>query len=351
MFWVRYFAALAVGTAAVYFLAPAVGARLGIGASGDVESIGGACGGEGESPAGRERTDTTEDVAGAATGAPVVAQAPGQPSSGRGKPPRVASVGRVRRQDTPRVKAPEGQMAQQTEAEPAGQPSLSKIPQSADDIIRWGAMMVNSPVFAKDGKRLPGEIPGGALVEITKTTFTSKGVEMALCQIWNGSRWLEPCLVATGNIAMFEGTREGLDAADVENLMAYLRLNAALAARKDALEKAALNANPHFAALAELNTKNKQMAAKSKELTDRRDKATGAERARIADELRRMEVESARLNDEIKRKVALYEEWKKSHPAKASSVEEDPEYLSIKARMRDAEPGVAMFGFNGGVSP
>jgi len=329
MFWLRYITVLAIGTAAVYFLAPPVWERL------------------------RQPSDEPLFAEDYAEDIPADDAMPFQPV------PAVhdaRSFGGVRKISArPRRQTAKAPAMQSVETADYPQPpvaqeddplSLDTIPQSSAGIIRWGVLTVNGPVYKTDGKKLQGKAPGGFLVEIEKTVFTSKGDEMALCSVWSGGKWSARCLVPTSNIAMFEGTREGLYASDVANLMEYFRLNSALAERKARIEGDALKANPYSARLLELNAESRRMAAKADELVKKRDRATGAERNRLADELRRMEKDSARINVDLKKQLDLYESWKAAHGVKAVNVVDDPEYRDILAKIRAAEPGVAMFGLH-----
>lgn len=328
MFWPRYISALALGTAAVYFLAPPVWERL-----------------RQPSPEPLFGEDYAEDF-------PSGDALPFQPVPAVHDTRAFGGVRKITarpRRQPATASAQSGATAacpQPSEAQEDEPLSLDSIPQSSPVIMRWGVLTVNGPVYKKDGKKLQGKAPGGFLVEIAKTVFTSRGDEMALCSVWSGGKWSAQCLVPTSNIAMFEGTRDGLYASDVANLMEYFRLNSALAERKARMEGDALRANPYSARLLELNAENRRMAARAKELVKRRDAATGPERNRLADELRRMEKDSARISGDLKSQLELYENWKTEHGVKPVIVEDDPECRDILAKIRAAEPGVAMFGLH-----
>lgn len=322
MFWVRYIAAAAVSTAAVYFLAPMAARSY--------------------------RGSHLEDDDGFLVAAPFESDEAALPDDGagdsagdKGATPPAARPRRVQRAARP-AEVP----AERPVTVDGGTPalSISAIPQAPGGIILWGVATIDCPVFKKDGKRLPGKVPGGSLVEATKTTRTSKGEEMALCSIWTGSKWGGEYLVPTADLALYEGTREGFLDAEVSSLMKYFSLNAELRNRKRELEDEAVNANPHSAKVRELDRENKAFAARVRELTKIRDEATGSERSKAADELRRLETVATKNNKELARQVALYKEWKAKHPVKAKDPAEDARCREISAAMASLAPSVEMFG-------
>ena len=107
---------------------------------------------------------------------------------------------------------------------------------------------------------------------------------------------------------------------------------------------AASGGNPHAAKLREMARAYNEKAKKAEELTARRDAAKGAERTRIANELRRMEAESTRDGMELKKQTALYNEWKAAHGGAAADYNADPEYRRIKAAFDDCAATVAPLG-------
>lgn len=337
MFWVRYLTVLVLGTAAVWFLSPKAYAVLRQRFADDsaVAEVQDADGWDGKSEAEPSAPSNGEDLA----------EAP--PSAEEGADALV-SVQLVPAEAAP---LPSGDEEVAEERRPL---SLERIWQSSADVGMWGVVAEESVAYRKDGKKLPAKAPGGTLVEITKTTFTSKGDQMALCALWDADRkrWSEQILLPASNIAMFFGTRDELLAEDVERLMEFCKLNAALAARRDELDREAVDRNPYAAQLRDINEENKRFAAITKELTEERDRLTGAARNRVADELRALEAKSTEISLEAKRLVALYEEWKNAHQSETVGYMRDYRYRELAMKLRAARPGVAMFnlpeGFGGG---
>lgn len=335
MFWFRYLTVLGLGTAAVWFLSPKAYAVLRQRfaddfAAADVQE---ADGWDDGSEAGPSSTSNGEGLA----EEPPIAEDAAAASAAAGQlaPAEVAPL----------------QPSDEDAAEERRPLSLERIWQSSSDVAMWGVVAEECAAYRKDGKKLPARAPGGTLVEITKTTFTSKGDQMALCVLWDAGRkrWSEQILLPAANIAMFFGTRDELLAEDVERLMEFCRLNAALAARRDELDREAVDRNPYAAQLRDINAENKMFAARTKELTAERDRLTGAARNRVADELRALEAKSTEISLETRRLVALYEEWKNSHPSSPVDYMRDYRYREIEMKLRAARPGVAMFDLPEGV--
>lgn len=342
MFWLRYLLALLFGTAAVYFLAPAAWEKFSQRDSGKGDFAF-----EEAAPAQTQKPAQRRPVRAAAS--------PNAPRA-RAAAPAARPIAKAAAEAEPAAVTPAAREAAGAEpAQVADAPvevvqviqrrlSTDDVPQSSGDVIRWGVVMVESGVFHKDGRRLANKVPGGSLAEITKMASSSKG-EMALCVLWDGRKWNGPFLVAASDICMFEGTREGMAADDVGKLVKYCRLNAALEARKQELREQEVNANPHAAKLRELDKKSQEFAEKVKALTERRDKAVGGERTRVADELRRLEATATKHNAEVARQVALYEEWKAKHPAPAKSPENDAKCRELASALDAMRGEVEMFGF------
>ena len=361
MFWAKYLSTLAIGTIAVYFLAPLAWERY---RAAHVDDADEAIFEPGQRPAPRPMA-----IRPVSSATPIprksrpVAQGQGTPHPPRPPRPRASSdgewhapgseVGDEPNPVSPPPAAPPAQGADGVTADNAPPPpaepprpplSLEKIPPSGDEVGRWGVICTDCGAFKPDGKRLPKKAPGGILVEIADAVRTSKGAEMAVCRLWDGHRWIGPYLIASTDLLMFEGGRDGILAEDVDNLLEYYRLFAERAARKAVLEQAAVDANPHAAKLRELSKENNDLAARVAELTEKRDEAKGAARVKIADELRRLETTATRLNQNMKRQLDLYNKWKATHGQKEADLASDREYAALTRKLDALRPKVADFG-------
>lgn len=222
--------------------------------------------------------------------------------------------------------------------------SLDIIPQSEGNIIRWGVVRHDAGTFKPDGKRISKKAPAGTLIEIISAVMTKQGNEMANCSFWVGSTWSGPYLISSADLIMFDGTRDQVLASDVENLCRFYKLNGLLVNKKAAFEEKIKSENPHYESLKELATKNNEMADRVARLTKERDESTGGARIKAAEELRKLEVENTKLQQELKRKVSFYNDWKKEHSKGSESVENNADYKAVKRQMDEIRPLVRDFG-------
>ena len=349
MFWIKYVIVAALASVAVYFGVPAVMERLSQDA--DEEDL--------------EFSDEVVSIAPAhtvpqrarpvATSSPIprrpkrnVAQT-GDDSGSFSLPPPphgVVEDAQSGGSDVPTqaADAPAQPSEPVVEEPPRPKFSVEKIPVSSGDVVRFGVIMYDAAAYKGDGKRLPKKAPGGTLVEISEAVATKKGAEMAKCVLWDGHRWVGPYLIAAIDLLMFEGGREGLLAEDIDNLLEYYRLNSELVARKEALEQAVINANPHAAQLREMTREYNALADRVKDLTAKRDESKGATRVKISEELRKLEALNTKKQQALKRQVNLYNKWKENHKQEAADFANDPKYVSIKRKMDELRPQVVEFG-------
>lgn len=223
-------------------------------------------------------------------------------------------------------------------------PSTDRIPSSGPDVQFWGVAINDAQVYERDGRNRDSKIPGGTLVEVTKTSNSSRG-EVALCRIRHNNNWVGPYLIATTELIRFEGGREEVDANDVEKLCAYYALNAKMQNRENELKLKVASANPHFAELKRKADQYNAHKKRAEELTAKRDSAKGPERSKIISELTQLKNTEAREASDVAALTKKYEDWKKSHPnAATANVESDAVYMECKRRMEAMLPELAVFG-------
>ena len=222
-------------------------------------------------------------------------------------------------------------------------PSTEKIPPSAKLVQFWGIVLADAPFFTEEGKRCDEKLPGGSLVEQIGSVRSSKG-EMAKIYYWNGAVWKGVCLVSTADLVRFEGGRSEVDAEGVDDLRTYYMLVSALERRKAELIRLEASKNPFYADLKALSSSYNSNEKTIKKLTVGRDGAKGAKRAKLADELRRLEVQVQRQKIQIKELSSRYENWKTEHGDVEINVDADSECAAIQAKMAAIKPGLASFG-------
>lgn len=284
----------------------------------------------------RPRSDASSAVAGhARTGVPIVLPGAGATGATQAAAAPLVGAGDV---------SPPATAAVQVAATVEFTPATQLVPTSGRDVTHWGVTIKNAPFFERDGRRRQEEIAGGTLVEQIGSTTSSKG-EMALCRIARGRSWAGPYLVATADLLRYEGTRELVDAAKVQALCQYYALNARVEARKLDLLRAAVDANPHGPELRRAQKAYREAEKEAQELTAFRDRAIGAERARLADELRRMQVETASMRQRVETLNRRYTEWKKTHgvPAAADPTR-DAVIRGLESEMAALRPRLADMG-------
>ncbi len=222
-------------------------------------------------------------------------------------------------------------------------PSTQRIRSSGDDITHWGVTILDASHFENDGKRREGNLPGGTLVEQISTTTSTKG-EVALCRVWRGQAWEGPYLIATADLVRFGGGRDEVDAEALDALCRYYALNARVEARKIILVRLAVDANPHAAPLRNLKQSYDEAAARAKQLTQTRDNASGAERIRMSDELRRLKETEPVLRKNLEALTRQYEQWKQSHSTAVAGPAQDPQIQALEAQMKALLPRLHAFG-------
>lgn len=221
--------------------------------------------------------------------------------------------------------------------------SIDVIPESGVEILRWGVVCGDVDFYRPTGQVMQKKLGGGTLVEIYDSVSTKKGTEMARCQLWDGKAWQGPYLVAVTELIMFEGGRGEILAADIRALMDFYQTKSQLTYRKSELDHKAIDANPYAEKLrkmtAEYNANGEKVATLQKE----RDAKTGAERIKIADELRKLEKIQTEQSQELKMQVDRYNKWKEQNPIKPADYSKDAHYVELEKKMEKLRPAIAMF--------
>ncbi len=324
----RYLATAVAGTAAIYFGMPLLRPLLLPAAAGDAAAAGTAVSG------------TTGGVAVAAAGPRMrgrIAHPPRHPQERPAVPSPSATV-------SPPAAAPSTSPVIVVH-ERGYTPSTQVVPSSGPGVSHWGVTVAEAAVFTPEGRRMELTLPGGTLIEQRGLTRTADGKEMALCRVWRHNRWTGPYLIATADLLRFAGTREEVDAEQVDALCRYYALNGMLEARRRELQPSPLDSYPQGAELRKAYADYQAAAAQARELTARLDTAQGAERARIADELRRIKNEVPRLQQRIETLNRQYKEWKARQPsAAAGNPADDPLVREIEQEMAALRPRLEGWG-------
>lgn len=219
-------------------------------------------------------------------------------------------------------------------------PSTQIVSSSGEGVTHWGVTVRDAPFFSREGDRRPDLLEGGTLVEQVGSTSSSKG-EMALCRVSRPQGWVGPYLIATADLLRFPGDRQEVDAELVDRLRQYHRLNGQIEARRQALERAAVDANPYAAATRRAYEEYQAAQARARELTAQRDRAQGLERNRLMDDLRQMQAQEERLSQAVTEANRKYKEWKARNPVPAGSdPERDPQIRALREQMDALRPSL-----------
>ncbi len=217
-------------------------------------------------------------------------------------------------------------------------PSIETIPQSESDILGWGVTMKETSINPIGEPKRKLKTEGGTLIEITRLEeYTAE------CKIWQNKSWQGPFSISLVDVLRFDGTRADVEAQSVVDLCYYYKLLYAAELRKKELTDIELQKNPHYLELRETGIAYRELEHRVKELTAQRDKATGAKRNKIADELRSLEVENTRLSKCLKETTEKYEKWKAANPINID-IEGDSIISRINEKLESVKPRIEGFG-------
>jgi hypothetical protein len=219
----------------------------------------------------------------------------------------------------------------------------------------WAVTVAGAPRYSTEGRRVAnGDVPAGALAELTGSVTAAGGEERALCRVHSAaSGWSDPCQIALADLFRVPGTRADVPAETVDLLLRYFGLRGRLDARTRAVAVAApaagSDANPYVAEYRAAYRSYEAFHERVKALTARRDAAAGMERMRYMDQLRSMIPEGKRLERAYTAVAAKYRDWKSRNPSAAArpppaQVTDDPETQRIRTELAQIRPQLAEIG-------
>ena len=230
-------------------------------------------------------------------------------------------------------------------ASPAPEPAEPPAPQYAPGFeprqpdysgprYDWGILAVEAQAFSADGKPRV-KLPGGTVVEKMSERQTKSGDTMFVCRIRNNRRWEEGFLFQASDVVQFQGPFAFAPKKPSDQIIAYYSKLDEREKRMTAIREEHLRKNPHFETYREAVRKYKDAQAESKELTARRDNATGAERSRLVRELETMRNQEPRLRAELEKAEIAYKQWKDVHGDGSEQVSADREVLRLDKEIED----------------
>jgi len=186
-----------------------------------------------------------------------------------------------------------------------------------------------------------GQLPGGSIIDIEDSRSTDKGVDMSMGRVERDNSMAGPYLVANVNLVRFNVSRSDVPADSIATLKQYYGLKGKLDQRIADLKKQAVGANPYAAAYGEAAQKYNDFGTREKQLTARRDAASGAERMHLVDQLREMIPEGQRLLRAVEDTKAKYNKWKAANPNAAMiDIAGDGQAEELRKQIAALEPQV-----------
>jgi len=196
----------------------------------------------------------------------------------------------------------------------------------------WGVVRKKTNLYDEDGKRL-GEVPAGLFVNFIESRKSSKGL-MVLCRLQHKGAEHGPFLVSRSDLSLYTGDYHKLSADQLNNLEKYFKIMGLMEARKVELMQQIAQKNPFYPRYKTAYDAYMDHINTAAELTAERDDATGLQRSRIDDQLRRMKNEEANLKkayDDIHQK---YKDWKTANASELPDVATDATVAEYRQEMR-----------------
>ncbi len=244
----------------------------------------------------------------------------------------------------PEVASVPAALATQTETVPIAVPPAPAAtePRPAAPGMRtgkWGVTTTQTTSYEPDGTRI-GRLQGGTLVEVQGATKSSRG-SMTICRYLQGEAWQGPVLISENHLAFFNGSVADLPSESLASLRGYFETKGLIDARTAELTRQQVDANPYTVPYRQSYEELTALQARAKALTTERDSATGSERMRSIEDLRRMKDEQARLRQTFDRAQAQYRNWKEQHATTPSAdPAADPQIQAWERRMAALAPDV-----------
>ena len=220
-------------------------------------------------------------------------------------------------------------------------PVPSTVPPATVGCKAWGLTLATVSYYSAAGERR-GQLPIASLMDIEGTCDSSRG-EMVRGRLERDGAMIGPYLVAASELVQFATPRSDVTPEIQSLLKQYYVTKNQLAERIAELKKDAADANPNASAYREALRQYNDFGAREKLLTEKRDRASGAERMRLMDQLRAMIPENTRLLRAVEESKTRYNSWKKSHPTDAPDTSKDARVQELQRRLSEIAPSVKDF--------
>jgi len=216
--------------------------------------------------------------------------------------------------------------------------SPPSAPQPAyDPDAMWGSVRVaDAPLYDRNGRKIR-EIPAGSLVDVKETRNTASG-SVLIGSVHSRSGRFADVILKRNDVELYTGYPLTATSREKRQLASRRgEILAAISSRRETLEQAASNRNPHQAEYREILRQYKAIIDKSKTLKADYEKATGNKRMELANELRTLKNEQFSLMpkyQEIKRKK---EDWDRANPGSRQDMANDPQIRQLNRQLEQID--------------
>ena len=210
---------------------------------------------------------------------------------------------------------------------------------SRGDKPTWGVTHQRTSYYKTNGARL-GHVQGGTLISFKEMRPSSKGM-MVACQLLTDGSSNDVYLVSSKDVCLFTGSYAQLTSRQIDALKTYYTLNGKISQRKTELLQVSASKNPFFTAYNAAYTVYTAQIDKAKELTVQRDRATGAEKSSLEDQLREMKMAETRLKAEYEDEHLKFRTWKEQHASELAKPENDPDVKKWTQEMGELRSRIA----------
>jgi hypothetical protein len=269
-----------------------------------------------------------------ATPAPAPA-APWRPADARSQTPAVVPVDRTDPSDRSDPSDPAEPVAVPA-PEPAPEPA--PVAQPTGPVYDWGVLADTTNCYTAAGQP-NGKMPGGTVVERVSVHESSLG-SMVRCRVLHNQMWREGFFIPAPALVMFQGSYVNAPAKNRDQIVRYFTLRSMIADRRAELKDHAIRANPHFRAYQSAAIAMTEFQTKAKELVVQRDKATGTERSRLDDTLRRLKSEESTLLHNFRKAEEPYKRWRAQNDDGSIAVAADAQINAWESELTAMEPEV-----------
>lgn len=211
-------------------------------------------------------------------------------------------------------------------------------PQPIGPVFDWGILVETTNVYNAAGTPT-GKLPGGTVVERVSVHESSRG-SMVRCRVLHNQLWREGIFVPELALAMFQGSYVNASPRDRDRIVRYFTLRSMVADRRDELRESSIRANPHFTAYQAAAKALTEFQAKAKELVAQRDAATGMERSRLEDTLRRLKSDESAILHSFRKAEEPYKRWRASNDDGSVAIASDAQINAWENELAALEPDV-----------